>query len=46
VSAEKALSGYGVVLDPKTHAVDVAATQRLRATTKSNQNAQAGKGRL
>jgi len=46
VSAEKALSEYGVVLDPKTHAVDVAATQRLRATTKSNQNAQAGKGRL
>jgi N-methylhydantoinase B len=46
VSAEKALSEYAVVLDPKTHAVDVAATHRLRATTKSNQNVQVGERRL
>jgi hypothetical protein len=42
VSVEKALSEYAVVLDPETLAVDVAATQRLRANAKSIQEVQAG----
>ena len=45
VSAEKALNEYAVVLDPKSLAVDVEATQRLRAITKSNQNVRIGEGR-
>jgi hypothetical protein len=45
VSAEKALHEYAVVLDPATLAVDVAATKRLRETTRSNRNVQAVEGR-
>jgi len=37
VSAEKALSEYVVALDPKSFVVDVSATQRLRAASKSIQ---------
>ena len=45
VSAEKALNEYAVVLDPISRAVDVAATKRLRETTRSNRNVLAVEGR-
>jgi N-methylhydantoinase B len=45
VSAEKALSEYAVVLNPQNSAVDVAATQLLRATAKSKRKVEAGEER-
>ena len=46
VTVKSAAELYGVVLDPETFAVDVAATEKLRATRAAAGDAPANRGKI